>query len=335
MKRISLHLRSLCLALGLASVLVSPGCATLASDLTAFRSAVDVADMVIDAIDDFANSYFTAHPNPADQAKIEAASAQARAAAAAALAIANGAGDASNGNVAQAFQDFETAYSSLLALAQSLGVRVAALGAKVGVQAAPGVLTVPGPADLRPAMVKEVARPVVSLLSSPVESTPPAGTALSEVDGNLTVAAGGLWTMQMTGDLVTTIAPPNVPMLAVDADLSRPHECDPGSHSVVVVAPGAVCLRDGATWEEAIQRVAEICRSSIDHCTFDAGNPIVGAILDMARPFINDGRIGIKVSLGDCDTKCGGKLRGLPIDHGSSCLCWGGHHWTRDQDVCL
>jgi hypothetical protein len=156
--KISLHLRSLCLAVGLASMLVSPGCAAFASDLTAFRSAIDVADMVIDAIDDFANGYFAAHPDEAARAKVKAAEAQARAAAAAALSIANGAGDASSGNVAQAFQDFENAYSSLLALAQSLGVRAAPPGAKVGVQAAPGVLVVPAPADLRPAMVKAVVR---------------------------------------------------------------------------------------------------------------------------------------------------------------------------------
>jgi hypothetical protein len=183
--KISLHLRSLCLAVGLASMFVSPGCATFAADLTAFRSAVDVADMIIDAIDDFTTSYFAAHPDPVKQAAIKAAEAQARTAAAAALSIANGAGDASNGNVAQAFADFETAYSSLLALAQSLGVKVAAPGAKVGVQASPGVLMVPAPADLRPAMVKQVVRPVaLSILGDSTLPWPAAGSPTGEiVDG--------------------------------------------------------------------------------------------------------------------------------------------------------
>jgi len=166
MKSISRHLRILCLSLGLATMAISPGCASFASDLTAFRTAIDVADMVIDAIDDFANSYFTAHPDPAKLAEVKAAEAQARTAAAAALALANGAGDAKSGNVAQAFADFETAYSSLLALAQSFGVRAASPGSKIGVQMSPGVLVVPSPADLRPAMVKEVSRPAVSLLST-------------------------------------------------------------------------------------------------------------------------------------------------------------------------
>ena len=299
MKRISLHLRSLCLALGLASMLVSPGCATLASDLTAFRSAVDVADMVIDAIDDFANSYFTAHPDPSKLAAIQAAEAQARAAAAAALSIANGIGDVQNAQVAQAFQSFEDAYSSLLALAQSIGVRAASPGAKVGAEPVPGGLVVPAPGDLRPAMVKAVAPAAVSLLRSPGDATPKTGP--SALTGDITLAS----TWQMPAGLVSGELMPSSP-------------CPVGMRDATPVFPGAVCVRDDMTWDGLMAMVRTQDRGYREAVSSWANAVFAAAEAPRGRftyAGVNVGRLAAA-----CDNACGRPGTGLVTPDG--CSCW-------------
>ena len=167
------RLRTLVLALGLVTAVSSSGCGlSFQNTIADIRSGIDVAQMVITAISTFGSSYFNAHPNATDQAKFQAAVADAQAAAAGALSAANGASDVQSGDVAQAFTAFEDAYSSLLALAQSLGVKVSATSARAGAEVQSGVLVVPPPAKLIPKAIKVAPAATVSLRSAGAATLP-------------------------------------------------------------------------------------------------------------------------------------------------------------------
>lgn len=140
-------LRALVVFVALAA---TPSCATMVSGIATVRSVVDTAALVIDAIDGFAHSYFTQHPDPVKQAAVELRVAQTRAAAAFVRQAAEGAQDLHDKRVTEAFAAFQEAYAQLIALGQSFGVQPASDMSRTKMAAASGVLVVPAELKLAP-----------------------------------------------------------------------------------------------------------------------------------------------------------------------------------------
>lgn len=120
------------------------GCAALGAVLPDVIAAVVDGQQILDAIADFVTKYFTNHPDPAAQTKVDEALAKARGALNVALRVAKGANGVANAQVDQAFADFEAAYLELVKLCAPYGVKVTP-GHGARFQAAPGALYVPEP----------------------------------------------------------------------------------------------------------------------------------------------------------------------------------------------
>jgi hypothetical protein len=99
------------------------GCATIASKLPAVISAVTDGMMVLDTIEAFIRNYFTKHPAPETQARVDVAIARTRGALSAALRTAHGAEKLDQAQIDAAFADFKAAYQDLMVLLTPLGVR--------------------------------------------------------------------------------------------------------------------------------------------------------------------------------------------------------------------
>jgi hypothetical protein len=138
MKQLSI----LALVLGL---LTAPcGCASFISKLPVVVAAVTDGMLVLDSIEAFSNVYFAGHPDTAKQAQISSLIAKTRTALDAALRIVNGATSLNQAKVDEAFVEFRTAYTELIAVVESIGVK--AYGTTL--KASPGVLIVPEPLAL-------------------------------------------------------------------------------------------------------------------------------------------------------------------------------------------
>lgn len=124
-----------------ALVTTTPGCAAFISKLPVVISAVTDGMLVLDTIEAFSHSYFTVHPDAAKSAQVDALIAKSRTALDAALRIANASTELDQAQVDAAFTDFKTAYTELIALVESIGIK--ASGTRL--QASPGGLTVPQP----------------------------------------------------------------------------------------------------------------------------------------------------------------------------------------------
>jgi hypothetical protein len=146
------HIAAFLLATVMAvAVPATSSCATFGDGVDSVKTGVDVAKMVVDAIDGFSHSYFAQHPDQAKQASVDLQVARTRAAVAAVLQATEGAKSLKDARVSDAFKAFEGAYASLLELSSSFGVRAAPPGTPTDrMNAAPGTLVVPAPADLRP-----------------------------------------------------------------------------------------------------------------------------------------------------------------------------------------
>lgn len=210
--------------------------------------------------------------------------------------------------------------------------------------------------------IKAARAPSVSL-RSPGDGVPAAPPAISwNSDGVLSVdgMAGVTFANVEQGNSLVISSTITIPptTLTVNADWSSPHECDSGSHSITVMAPGVVCLRDGVTWDEAMQKVADMCQQSVGGCTFDGGNPLIATIFEMARPFMKPLGLHVSSAKGShkradaggetfayaggnvgaaadkCETYCG-PGEGLYVPGG--CRCWRGvginGRWVSAEDL--
>ena len=110
--------------LGLAAVL--PGCPgqTPAMVITEVEAGITDAQIAIQTIIAGIDAYFAAHPNPALQAKIDAAVADTSAALRVVTTALSGATSISDGNV-QALIAFASAYSALMSLVAQIGIQTA------------------------------------------------------------------------------------------------------------------------------------------------------------------------------------------------------------------
>lgn len=117
------------------------GCAAFISKLPIVISAVTDGMLVLDTIEAFSHAYFTVHPDAAKSAQVDALIAKSRTALDAALRIANASTELDQAQVDAAFTDFKAAYTELIALVESIGIK--ASGTRL--QATPGGLVVPQP----------------------------------------------------------------------------------------------------------------------------------------------------------------------------------------------
>jgi hypothetical protein len=138
--KISALLLSVCLAFAT----MSSGCAAFISKLPVVMAAVTDGMLVVDSIEAFANVYFAGHPDPTKQAQLAGLIAKTRTALDAALRIVNASKDLNQAKVDEAFAEMRAAYTELIALAESIGVKSSGATFK----AAPGVLIVPEPLAL-------------------------------------------------------------------------------------------------------------------------------------------------------------------------------------------
>jgi len=111
--------------LGLAAVL--PGCPgqTPAMVITEVEAGITDAQIAIQTIIAGIDAYFAAHPNPALQAKIDAAVADTSAALRVVTTALSGATGISDGNVQAALIAFASAYSALMSLIGQIGIQTA------------------------------------------------------------------------------------------------------------------------------------------------------------------------------------------------------------------
>lgn len=132
----------------LAATLALPtGCATVNHDLPIVISAVDTGVLWISTIETFVDGIFAVTPNPALQAKVDAAFVDTKTAGAAVDALGRAGVDIESQQFVAAVAEFDKAYDEVLALTKALGVHVGAPGSRMA--ATPGGLTVPAAKDLR------------------------------------------------------------------------------------------------------------------------------------------------------------------------------------------
>ena len=142
--------RSVLRAAGLLATfgIVEPGCQYLPAIQAGVDTAVAVAsslEATVEAIESFVTSYFTAHPNPAEQAKVEAGLARTKQVIAVLFDVLSTAKDAMALDVQKAIQDAQRAYADLLALTRPLGVTEK--GSAAAVASGEAFLVVPPPSQ--------------------------------------------------------------------------------------------------------------------------------------------------------------------------------------------
>lgn len=98
------------------------GCAAIASNLPTVLADVQDAGIIISSIEAFMQIFFSIHPDAAKQQEVANAIQTARTALNVVLRTAQGVDGLDNKNLDQAFQDFESAYTSLLQLVAPYGV---------------------------------------------------------------------------------------------------------------------------------------------------------------------------------------------------------------------
>jgi len=133
-------LSGLILGVAMIAVGMSPGCAHLAPVINnlpqaeAYAKDAQVALVVVRATE---QAIFATAPNPALQAKIEIGISDAQVANDAGLKICQGTQALSQVQIAEAFQDFQTAYVSVMALLGPLGVQRVGAPGRVSVRSLP------------------------------------------------------------------------------------------------------------------------------------------------------------------------------------------------------
>lgn len=128
------------------AILLFTGCPDALALLTKVIAAVQIAEQAVSVVQIFADAHVT---DPALRDKIDAQATIARAAMAAAQAAAKGGDALAQKSVTAAFNDFGTAYQTMLDLTNALGVKVQDTPK---LSARPGGLTVPSVAALRAEM---------------------------------------------------------------------------------------------------------------------------------------------------------------------------------------
>lgn len=138
-------MKKLIATLFILALTTSPGCATIESKLPAIISAVTDGVLILDSIDAFAKTFFSLHPDATKQQTVNVAIARAKGTLDAALRIVSGVEKIDQAKIDEAFADFKVAYTDLLAVVSSIGVKTA--GDRF--LASPGGITVPEPLALK------------------------------------------------------------------------------------------------------------------------------------------------------------------------------------------
>jgi hypothetical protein len=134
----------------------SVGCAALWAALPSVIAAVQAASLVLDQLQQFADTLFRAVPNAELEKRVGVALAKTRSALLALQHAADGASDLHDERLVSAFNHFESAYNELLALLRPLGVEVEPLplagagSAPLQVRQEGGTLRVPPAAAFLP-----------------------------------------------------------------------------------------------------------------------------------------------------------------------------------------
>ncbi len=200
-------------------------------------------------------------------------------------------------------------------------------------------------------------------LRSPGDATTKTGptAAVVKVDSIGTIDAASPGNIPvLSGDLSLPVVAPDLLIVAQrHADFATESiDCGDEMRSVTPMAPGVVCLRNGVTFTEVLCKMKrEEAKPYPFTATFSgSGDPWAEAVIDLMHALpagacsvfgqaTHDtpaGRMdparapaGARLTLDACDQRCGGRLRGLPVDRGTSCMCAGAKRWTRDQDARL
>lgn len=143
----------LILLVGLLGMNTSGCSSTPSSVLPIIASYVTDAAMVLGTVQQFVDTYFATHPDPAKQKQVDDAIKKAKTALDAAQKALAGASELTQAQVTAAFADFVAAYNDLMALVGPLGVTVQDPAGKA-LKAAPGQLLVPPAAVLVPKVQK-------------------------------------------------------------------------------------------------------------------------------------------------------------------------------------
>jgi hypothetical protein len=124
------------------------GCAEILSFLPKVIATVTDAQMILDEIEDFVDTFFAVKPDPKLQRNVDQALDRCRVALNVALRTASGAEDLNEQQVEAAFDNFQKAYRNLLVLIEPLGVVQGEPGDKLSATATG--LIVPPPLALDP-----------------------------------------------------------------------------------------------------------------------------------------------------------------------------------------
>lgn len=131
-----------------AALLALFGCAELMSFLPKVIATVTDAQIILDRIEDYADAFFQAAPDPKLQRNVDQALDRCRTALSVALRTAHGTKDLTEKDADAALDNFRKAYRNLLVLVEPLGVAQGEPGDKLS--ASPTGLTVPPPLALSP-----------------------------------------------------------------------------------------------------------------------------------------------------------------------------------------
>lgn len=116
-------MKKLIAAIFLLALTTTSGCATIESKLPAIVAAVTDGVLILDSIEAFAKTYFILHPDNGKQQTVSTAIARAKGALDAALRIVDGYEKIDQAKIDEAFADFKVAYTDLLAIVSSIGVK--------------------------------------------------------------------------------------------------------------------------------------------------------------------------------------------------------------------
>lgn len=134
----------------LALLIIPPqGCASLFSSLPDINVAVTDGMLVLDTISSFSSTYFGTHPDAGLSTKVFSGITKAREALDVALRAAKASKNLSQAEYDAAFAGFETAYTELTALVDSIGIKTSSSpdGSK-SLKASPAGLVIPKPLAL-------------------------------------------------------------------------------------------------------------------------------------------------------------------------------------------